>query len=371
VSRVWNYTVVDEGVREGDFWLRHPRGLAIAVVPGPTPVWLAIKDATESIVNDDLPTDVNLGALWVDKRNALLKRCSSINPVTFVSVEGGGSGPIASDTVVAQDGTGAAGVSATYSRGDHRHEDVNRPTDGQKAALAGTSGAPGGGNPYVTDADVRNTNARTPTAHSILSHTGFPGGTTDFLRADGSWVAPPGGSGASLTRINGSSGAAGADLTWQKLSANSADITSTTLTVVMTTTGVGVGTWHFRYVVIYQAAATTTGIRLAVNHTGTTGLFSAQWSQVDVSAAASTGVGDGITAAAVGGVVGAYAERVKNVGTVASVGVDVINSNIMAIVEGVVVVTVSGSLELKLATEVAGSAARLMADSFLELNKIG
>lgn len=38
---------------------------------------------------------------------------------------------------------------------------------------------------------------QTPAAHSILSHTGFPGGTTDFLRADGSFQSP----GASSTNI--------------------------------------------------------------------------------------------------------------------------------------------------------------------------
>lgn len=44
--------------------------------------------------------------------------------------------------------------------------DANNPTAGEKAALAGTSGAAGGGNKYVTDADARNGNARAPTAHA-------------------------------------------------------------------------------------------------------------------------------------------------------------------------------------------------------------
>jgi hypothetical protein len=43
--------------------------------------------------------------------------------------------------------------------------DPRFPTADQKAALAGSSGAPAVGNPYVTDADARNANARTPTAH--------------------------------------------------------------------------------------------------------------------------------------------------------------------------------------------------------------
>ena len=46
------------------------------------------------------------------------------------------------------------------------HSNANDPAAGEKAALAGTSGAPGAGNKYVTDADARNSNARTPTAHT-------------------------------------------------------------------------------------------------------------------------------------------------------------------------------------------------------------
>jgi hypothetical protein len=46
------------------------------------------------------------------------------------------------------------------------HSNTNDPSAGEKAALAGTSGTPGGGNKYVTDGDARNTDARTPTAHT-------------------------------------------------------------------------------------------------------------------------------------------------------------------------------------------------------------
>ncbi len=80
-----------------------------------------------------------------------------------------------------------AGSSSTYSRGDHTHgtpanpitshestynhtllhANTNDPTTDQKNALAGTSGTPSGTNKYVTDADARNTNARTPTTHNV------------------------------------------------------------------------------------------------------------------------------------------------------------------------------------------------------------
>ncbi|MFZ5447070.1 MAG: hypothetical protein ACOZFS_00330 [Thermodesulfobacteriota bacterium] len=55
------------------------------------------------------------------------------------------------------------------------HSSANDPASGEKAALAGTSGTPGTGNKYVTDADPRNTNARTPTAHGSAAHTGTIG----------------------------------------------------------------------------------------------------------------------------------------------------------------------------------------------------
>jgi hypothetical protein len=76
-----------------------------------------------------------------------------------------------------------------------------------------------------------------------------------------------------FARIAGNSGAAGLDFTFQKLTANATANSTTSLTTVMTTTGVGVGLWRFRYNVIYQAAATTTGVNFAVNHTGTNGSF--------------------------------------------------------------------------------------------------
>lgn len=54
-------------------------------------------------------------------------------------------------------------------------------------------------NLVLTD-DARLTNDRTPTTHDIITkHNGFPGGTTDFLRADGSFATPPSGSGGSTT----------------------------------------------------------------------------------------------------------------------------------------------------------------------------
>jgi len=176
---------------------------------------------------------------------------------------------------------------------------------------------------------------------------------------------------ASLTRISGSSGAAGADMTWQILTANSAGLTSTTPAVVMTTTGVGAGTWHFKYVVVFQSAATTTGMKVAVNHSGTTGRYVMTGIYGTTGGAAGTGIHDQIHASATSALVESRAERVINTATVATAGVATANADQMMVVEGTVVVTATGQLELKMATEVAASAITVMQDTYLELNKIG
>lgn len=175
--------------------------------------------------------------------------------------------------------------------------------------------------------------------------------------------------GIDLTRINGSSGAAGPDLTWQKLSSSCASNSTTTLATCMTTTGVGAGTWRFQYVVIYQAGATTTGVDFAVNHTGTVGAFVASSWYVTSGGAAATGLALQVGTATANLAEG-KAARALNTKLGTTLGVDVINSNALYIIEGVMVITVSGSLELKHASEVA-AASQVMADTVLELHKIG
>ncbi|KKM14252.1 hypothetical protein LCGC14_1708000, partial [marine sediment metagenome] len=63
------------------------------------------------------------------------------------------------------------------------HSAANDPTADEKAALAGTSGAPAAGNPYVTDGDARNSDARTPTGHAADHQNGvLDGRLRDLLR---------------------------------------------------------------------------------------------------------------------------------------------------------------------------------------------
>lgn len=120
-------------------------------------------------------------------------------------------------------GTGAGTVAA----GDHTHSLL--PSSDQKDALGGTSGTPSSSNKYVTDADARNTNARTPSAHATSHRSGgsdaiklddlaapddntdldvsitkhglapkAPNETTKFLRGDAAWAIPNGGTSNAL-----------------------------------------------------------------------------------------------------------------------------------------------------------------------------
>jgi len=172
-------------------------------------------------------------------------------------------------------------------------------------------------------------------------------------------------------RVIGASVLAGDFLTLQRLTANAPAITTVAPVVVMTTTGVGPGTWKFKYNIVYQSAALTTGIGVAVNHTGTTGRFVLTSSFASTGGAAATGIADQITAVALPQMVEARAERVKNVLTGATQGVDTINADCLIVAEGLIVVTTTGQLELKIGSEVAGSAITIQADTCLELTRVG
>lgn len=172
-----------------------------------------------------------------------------------------------------------------------------------------------------------------------------------------------------FTRVSGSSGAAGADVTLQTLTANCAANATTTPAVCMTTTGVGAGVWNFKYTIRYQSSATTTGVGFNVNHSGTTGAFVSNWTFVSTGTTATTGIADQVQAANAGTDVEGKAERAKNTTSSSSAGVDTLNADMLAIVEGLIVVTVSGSLELKHNSETANST-QVMDDTHLILTKM-
>lgn len=171
-----------------------------------------------------------------------------------------------------------------------------------------------------------------------------------------------------IKKISGSSGAAGAYRTLQRLSANATANSTTTLNVVMTTTGLGAGTWKFKFTIIYQAGATTTGVNFSINHTGTvTKVIGSTW-YVTNGGANAVATADQATDATANLVEG-KAMRANNTGVGTTLGVDTLNADCMVVFEGIIVVTVSGDLQLKHASEVAASS-QVMADTCLELEKV-
>ncbi|MEE8599056.1 MAG: hypothetical protein V3S69_06055, partial [Dehalococcoidales bacterium] len=179
-----------------------------------------------------------------------------------------------------------------------------------------------------------------------------------------------GGGGMSLTRISATTGAAGADLTWHNRPTVFTK-TNNTLGVAMSTTGVGVGVWKFKYTVIYQSSNLLTGVQFAIGHTGTVTEFAARWSHATTGKAATTGVGDDQTGVSGGVMMEVEAGRVlgSRLGS-SSVGVQLVDADILVVLEGIIVVSVTGTLQLQFANETGASAVRLQPDMLLELMKI-
>jgi hypothetical protein len=170
--------------------------------------------------------------------------------------------------------------------------------------------------------------------------------------------------------LTGSSGAAGINRTTLCLTADSSGVTVVTQTTVMTLTGLGAGTWRVKGVLIWKTAATTTGIGITLNHTGTLTQFVSTWWTTTTGGTAATGVADQITSTAAGQLVEGKSERVKDTKTSFNAGTDTAGGTQLAIIEALMIVSVSGDIQLKIATSVAASAATLLAGSVLEIEKV-
>jgi hypothetical protein len=173
-----------------------------------------------------------------------------------------------------------------------------------------------------------------------------------------------------ITRIAGASGAVGAGITYQELTANSADNTTVTPAVVMTTTGLVAGTWKFSYYVNAQTAATGTGISFRVAFAGTTTQFYARREYLGTLTTATNGIMDDIAGTNGGQIVEGFSHRTNNTDMGPNAGSATVNTNAFNLIEGFAVTTTTGDLTLAIRSEVAASAVRLFAGSNLKLEKI-
>lgn len=135
----------------------------------------------------------------------------------------------------------------------------------------------------------------------------------------------------------------------------------------------GVGTWIFEYFLRVQSATVTVSPKFSVNHSGTVTSFMATLSALTTDATGSAFAWDQDVVAPT--VMSGMAQRAKSaaatmVHSVTTNAVDTINSDILVQITGLMVVTVSGNLELWHASETA-TATSIMQDSALRLTKVG
>ncbi len=158
----------------------------------------------------------------------------------------------------------------------------------------------------------------------------------------------------------------------KKLSATLGNATSTLTKVTNLDQATGTGTFTFRYFIRYQSDTTASGVQFSVNHSGTLTSFVANARFQESTTAAVAGTAD--QAHVTFGLVSGGAARAKSTGTaiVQTVTTDSTNSDMLMIIEGVFVCTVSGNLELYAAKEAAAAGnMSTMQDSVLILQKIG
>jgi hypothetical protein len=86
--------------------------------------------------------------------------------------------------------------------------------------------------------------------------------------------------------------------------------------------------------------------------------------------AAATGIADQVTTSQTAGLIEGKAERVLNTISSQTVGADTASANLHMAISGILVVTNTGTLQLKCTSEVGGSNIHVKAGSNLELRKI-
>ena len=154
----------------------------------------------------------------------------------------------------------------------------------------------------------------------------------------------------------------------KRLGTDQSNSTVTPTNVTGLETACPVGTWIFEYYLIIQSGATTTGHRFSVNHDGTVTSFLAQVLWPGGTTAAADAVDQDFVAAGGQLLSGFYARAKSTAGWGTTLSVDTANADIMYIVQGIMVVSVDGNIELWHGSEVA-AASTVKAGSTLRLTK--
>ncbi len=167
---------------------------------------------------------------------------------------------------------------------------------------------------------------------------------------------------AGPTLITGNSGTVASEAapseTLQILTADNADIPTTTVVTQLTALTVGVGWWRAEYDIIWQSHVTSTGITFIVSHTGTAANFLAAREDIvsSTTALATTGVIDQQpTTLVVGFLPSNWTVRTNGLALGPNAGVRVINVNEHTRITALFLVTVAGDLLLRANSEIAST----------------
>lgn len=152
------------------------------------------------------------------------------------------------------------------------------------------------------------------------------------------------------------------------LGSNFTNATTTMNEVTGFNTTLGSGTYHFKFVLICTANATTNSFKFSVNHTGTTSVFVYNLYFPSQGVTAATGVVDQVHNATTGNVWAFQATRTKNATLGPQTGVDTGSSDIMIIIEGFFINSTSGDFELYEGAEEA-TTTTIKAGSFVTITK--
>lgn len=148
--------------------------------------------------------------------------------------------------------------------------------------------------------------------------------------------------------------------------------TAATACTLSPTPVLGVGTWMFQFNVIVQSATITVSPKIGINHTGTVTTFMAMARFIDTVAAPTTaqGLAGASTAGTPSNVDGMQAVALSTtapniLNSVGTNALSVINTNALWVIEGIMVVTASGNLELWHGSETATSTTVKQNSSFM------
>lgn len=150
------------------------------------------------------------------------------------------------------------------------------------------------------------------------------------------------------------------DLVAEQMKNLSSDATANATTTAAKIGGldltVPAGTYKFEYWIRYITSIVTTGVKFSVNHTGTLTAFMSNMRYVSTGGAAATAAATQAGNTATGNLMESFSARAKS--TAAGMGPTVsadTTGDMLVIIEGLMIVTVSGTLELYHASETAAS----------------